>query len=217
MQTRNAAILSLGLLLAASAVAKNKSEKPFPDYILRAKTVAVIVDPSAGMSVDDPQANQVARRDVEKALQSWGRFQPVVTTQGADLIIVVRRGHAQVVDDTITDPRQNSRPGDIIPTDNGIGVGAQQGRSPGGSSGGIPNTGPMGAQGPAHPQVEVGATDDTFLVYKGDNLDPLDGPVGWRYMSKDALRPHSVPAVEEFRKAYAAADKAAAAAASKNP
>jgi hypothetical protein len=59
--------------------------------------------------------------------------------------------------------------------------------------------------------MEIGAVEDSFVVHKGDDLDPEDGPVGWRYVAKDGLRPHTVPAVDEFRKALAAAEKAAAA------
>jgi hypothetical protein len=50
------------------------------------------------------------------------------------------------------------------------------------------------------------------LVFDGTVAKPLDGVPGWRYMAKDGLRPHGVPAVDEFRKAVAAAEKAAAAA-----
>jgi hypothetical protein len=62
--------------------------------------------------------------------------------------------------------------------------------------------------------MEVGAVEDSFLVYDGTRKDPIDSPPGWRYTAKDGLRSHGVPAVDEFRKAVAAADKAAAA---KNP
>ena len=208
MQKRIAPSLVVGLLIATCAVAKNKTEKTLPEYILHARTVAVLVDPNAGISVEDPQANQIAQKDVETALLNWGRFFPVLSAQEADLIIVIRKGHGRLVDDTISDPRQNNRAGVINPTDTGVGIGAQHGRQPTTSaSGGADNN----SQGSAHPQTEMGSVEDTFLVYKGGVGHPLDSPVGWRYTAKDGLRPHTVPAVEEFRRALAEADKAAAA------
>jgi hypothetical protein len=209
MQKRIAASVVVGLLIATCVVAKNKTEKTLPDYILHARTVAVLVDPKAGISVeDDPWANQVAQKDVETALLNWGRFFPVLSAQEADLIIVIRKGHGRLVDDTISDPRQNNRAGVINPTDNGVGMGAQRGRQPTTSAPGVPDN---GSQGSAPTQMEIGSVEDTFLVYKGGVDHPLDSPAGWRYTAKDGLRPHTVPAVDEFRKALAAADKAAAA------
>ncbi|NYF92002.1 hypothetical protein RBB79_20205 [Tunturiibacter empetritectus] len=191
------------LLMATVAGAKNKAEKNVPDYILRAKTVNVMVDPGAGIDLKDPRANQVAQKDVETALLNWGRFQPVIFTQNVDLIIVICKGHKQVVDTTISDPRQNNRAGVIDPTANGVSVGAQHG-----NGAGMPDA---SSHEPTHPQTEIGTTEDTFFVYNGDAERPLEGPVGWSYVAKDGLRSHNVPAVEEFRKALAAADKAAAA------
>lgn len=208
MQKRIAASVVVGLLIATCAVAKNKTEKTLPDYILHARTVAVLVDPKAGIAVEDPWANQVAQKDVETALLNWGRFFPVLSAQEADLIIVIRKGHGRLVDDTISDPRQNNRAGVINPTDNGVGMGAQHGRQPTTSAPGVSDN---GSQGSAPTQMEIGSVEDTFLVYKGGVDHPLDSPVGWRYTAKDGLRPHTVPAVDEFRKALAAADKAAAA------
>jgi hypothetical protein len=173
------AVLALGacLLVVSFAGAKNKTEKGVPEYILRAKTVYVMVDPGAGIDVEDPRANQVAQKDVETALLNWGRFQPVILTQSVDLIIVIRKGHKQVADTTISDPRQNNRPGLIDPRTNGVSVGGQHG-----NGAGMPDA---SAHGPAHPQTEVGTTEDTFYVYNGDSERPLDGPVGWSYVAKD--------------------------------
>jgi len=37
----------------------------------------------------------------------------------------------------------------------------------------------------------------------------MDGAPGWRYVHKNGLHPHDVPAVAEFRKAFAEALKQA--------
>jgi len=221
------AFVTVSLLLGGTALAKGK-EKILPPYILQARTVAVIVDPSAGIDPEDPRANQVAQKDVETALMNWGRFTPVMGPEGADLIIVVRKGHGRLADATISDPRQNNRTGVINPTDNGIGVGGQRGPQPGlgGGDSGVrypqgqypggqstPGQSPQSAT--PTPQLEVGGVDDSFTVFDGKVAKPLNGAPGWRYMAPDGLRPHSVPAVEEFKKAVAAGEKAAAAAAKK--
>ena len=211
MKKHLSTLLMSGLLMAVPVLAKSK-DKTLPLYILQAHTVAVIIDPSAGVDPEDPQANRVAQHDVETALMNWGRFQRVMGPQGADLIIVIRKGHGRLVDATIRDPMQNNRPGAINATDNGIGVGVQNpSRQP---NMGDPNSaGPQTQPRPTtRPQMEIGGADDSFEVFDGTVAKPLNGSPGWRYTAPDGLRPHSVPAVEEFRKAVAAADKAAAAA-----
>jgi hypothetical protein len=195
-------------LLVTCAFAKDKTKTTLPVYVLHAQTVAVIIDPGAGMSIDDPRANQVAQKDVEAALLKWGRFEPVLSTQAADLIIVVRKGSGRLVDQTMPDPRQNNRVGAINPTDNGVSMGAQHGPQPGLS--GEPGLGSN--QGSPHPQTEIGQAEDSFAVFKGGE-NPLGAAPAWRYLARDGLSSPGVPAVAAFRKAVADADKAAA----KNP
>jgi hypothetical protein len=219
MPRRLPLFLMMSLLMAVPPLAKGKGDKALPPYILQARTVAVVVDPLAGIDPEDPRANQVAQKDVETALLNWGRFQPVIGTTGADLIIVIRKGHGRLVDTTISDPRQNDRAGVINPTDNGIGVGAQRGsQAPLGGpdgSGRYPQGQSLPGQSPQpqtpQPQMEIGGADDSFVVFDGKTAKPLDSSPGWRYMARDGLRSHNVPAVDEFKKAVAAADKAAAA------
>jgi len=207
MYTRASGLVAVVLLAVSPSFAKDKTKPTLPPYVLTARTVAVVVDPDAGMSVDNPQANQIAQKDVETALLNWGRFDPTISTQVADLIIVVRKGHGRLVDETIPDPRQNSRAGVINPTDNGISVGAQHGSQSNPSSASTSNF--PASQSPS--QTEIGAVDDSFVVYKGGGVgNPLDSPPAWRYVAKDGLRPHNVPAVDAFRKAVAEAEKAAA-------
>jgi len=201
---RRASTLFLMCLVASVGFAKDKNKGVLPVYVLQAHTVAVIIDPSAGISVEDPRENEVAQKDVETALLQWGRFEPVVGTRLADLIIVVRRGNRHLIDETIPDARQNNRPGAINTTDNGISVGGQRPQQPGLPGDSAPGSGQRG------PQSEIGATDDSFVVYRGNVDHPLDTPSAWRYVSADGLLPHSVPAVTAFKKAVADAEKAAA-------
>ena len=121
MQRRVSAALVTGLMVvmgafATGSFAKNKNDKSLPPYIVNAHTIAVVIDPSAGVSLDDPRANEVARKDVETALLNWGRFMPMTGTPGADLIIVIRKGHAKTVDDTVIGPPTKLTPMPSIPS-----------------------------------------------------------------------------------------------------
>jgi hypothetical protein len=185
-------------LLATLGFAKDKKKNILPTYVLRAQTVAIIIDPNAGFTVDDPQANRVAQRDVEAALLNWGRYNPILQTNDADLIVVVRKGNGRIVNDTIHDPRQNNRPGSVIPADNGASISGQHG------------THTNQPDQEATPQMEIGQTDDSFVVYEGGGDRPLVRAPVWRYVAKDGLLAPAVPAVDAFRKAVADADKAAA-------
>lgn len=208
MPHRASILLPMTLLIASLCFAKDKNKSPLPFSVLRAQTVAVVVDPDAGISLEDPLANQTAQKDVETALLKWGRFETVLDVRSADLIIVVHKGHGHLVDDTISDPRQNNRPGVINGTDNTATIGAQHG-----PQGGLPDASNSGTASPSspHSQAEIGTPDDSFALYQGGGTNPLDNPPIWRYVTKDGLRSHDVPAVEQFRKAVAETEKAAAA------
>jgi hypothetical protein len=57
--------------------------------------------------------------------------------------------------------------------------------------------------------MEVGSSDDMFEVFRADIYAGHDAPV-WQYVAKDGLKPPSVTAVEQFRKAVEESEKAAA-------
>ncbi|MBB5055531.1 hypothetical protein HDF16_000200 [Granulicella aggregans] len=195
--------------IAIAPLAGARTSKPIvPTYVLQAHTVAVVIDPDAGMSLDNPQANETARKDVETALANWGRFTTVLGPEQADLVIVLRKGNEKAVSETVPAPRQNSRPGVITPTQDGIGIGGQQGQQPGGMGGA--GDGPANGTRGSAPQLEVGKTDDSFIVYAGNVDHPLDGNAGWRWVRREGLHSHDVPAVVEFRKAIEEAEKQAA-------
>ena len=103
MSVRRLSLSATGLVLTAPLWGKSKEEKTLPTYVLTAHTVAVMVDPQAGIDVEDPRANQIAQKDVETALANWGRYEMVMRPEAADLVIVIRKGHSRLVDGD--DPR----------------------------------------------------------------------------------------------------------------
>jgi len=196
--------VALALLLSGSAGAKDKNKSSLPEYILRSQTVRVVIDPDAGEPIDNPNANAIARENVEKALTEWGRFRLLMDGQESDLVIVVRTRNGNATRPTIKGGPIDQRPGVAQGTDSSIRIGGQQGRPPMNDPGMDPQY-PQ-TQGP-HIANEVGSKDDSFVVYRGDVVDPLDAPAAWRYSAKNCLGAPQVTAVEEFRKAIAEAEK----------
>src|SRR5271156_760042 len=96
-------LLAVTAIILCSALASGKDKKKaiLPADVLKARTVLVVVDPSAGVDVRDPNANRIARADVEKALDQWGRFTLVQEGSTADLIITVRKGDGKLIQPTI--------------------------------------------------------------------------------------------------------------------
>src|ERR1700733_15663378 len=65
MSYRGVLTLSLLLLSCLVVAAKDKKKATQPRDVLQAHTAWVIIDPHAGMDLTDPNANRIAREDVE--------------------------------------------------------------------------------------------------------------------------------------------------------
>jgi hypothetical protein len=198
--------MALALALAAGMGSAKKKEKVLlPDFVLKAQTVVVLILPDAGEPMNDPFANRKAQEEVEKALMKWGRYRLTQDASTADLVIGVKKGSDKIANPTINGGPVDTRPGTIETTDNQIRIGAQQGRPPNGPESGDAT----GTSGRASPGMEVGSSDDVFEVFRADIYAGHDAPV-WQYVAKDGLKPPSVTAVEQFRKAVEESEKAAA-------
>jgi hypothetical protein len=203
--SRMSVLLSLALLITPLTAAKDKA--PLPAYVLSAQTVVVVIHPDAGEPLSDLNANRKALEDVEKALVKWGHFRLVMESQTADLVITVRKGSGRAVSPTIKGGPIDNRPVVLQPNDSGgIRVGVQRGHPPDLTQ--RPTAGPKDT-GPRI-GTEAGAAEDMLEVYRGGTEYPLDGPVVWRYMAKDALRSPDVPAVQQFQKAVEQTQKVVA-------
>ena len=192
-------------LAAGMATAKKKEKVLLPDFVLKAETVVVLILPDTGEPMNDPFANRKAQEEVEKALMKWGRFRLSQDASTADLVIGVRKGSDKIANPTINGGPVDSRPGTIETTDNQIRIGVKQGTPPNGPESGDASS----PEGRASPGMEVGSSDDMFEVFRADIYNGHDAPV-WRYVAKDGLKPPSVTAVEQFRKAIEEAERAAA-------
>jgi hypothetical protein len=195
-------VLFTVVLFFSCLTALADKKKALPAYVLKARTISVLVDPQAGIALEDPLANQTARGEVEKAIMKWGRFTVVFEGMEPDLIIVVRKGQGRRVQPTISSgPIPSDGPVIVQPADPGIRIGAQ-GRPPNSTQTSPRESGP-------HPQVEAGPTEDMFVLYEGgvDHPQRLDRPPVWRYLANDALHSPDVPAVAEFRKLIEESEK----------
>ncbi len=202
--------LAVAAIILCSALASAKKKAVLPADVLQARTVLVIVDPTAGVDARDPNANRAARANVEKALDQWGRFTLVQDGITADLVITVRKGNGKLIQPTIGGTPINGTPpvsGDSTstPTQSTTRAGVRWGT-------GNPNDPSNAGTQPSTPgpQIEAGSPQDMFVVYRGStnpNWSPLDAPPVWRYSAKDALESPSVPAVEVFRKLVAESEK----------
>jgi len=187
-------VFCIAIATAALSFANEKKKPVLPATILEARTVTVIIDPDAGVSTDAPLANKTAQDDVEKAFANWGRFKPIMSGMGPDIVVVIRKGNGKMLQPTIHGGGSpNDEPVVIQPNDNGIRIGGQKGK-PAGTSQNDPE------MGKPVPGATVGATEDSFAVFDGNAADPTTNAPMWRYVAKNALHSHDVPAVGEFRK-----------------
>ncbi|MGA2690085.1 MAG: hypothetical protein ABSE85_18645 [Candidatus Korobacteraceae bacterium] len=197
------------VLLAAVA---NAQQQPIPQTykldILDARTIAVVAYPS--QAAEDPQENQRSRLEVQNAMREWGRYQVVADAGVADLIMVVRKGHAQAA--TIGGPTGTS-PVTVGPLDSGVNIGVHRGQNPT-----LSRTDSSQVSSQPRPGSEVGSAADLLEVYRGHQplpgdasrdatQYPLDETPVWTYTAKDALKSPKIEAVTEFRKAVEAAEK----------
>src|ERR1700739_3205207 len=110
MLYRRGFVVSVMLVCCLCANGKDKKKALLPADVLRAQTVLVMVDPDAGVDIQDPNANRIARENVERALVKWGRLTPLPGDSTADLIIVIRKGNGKVAEPTIGGTPVNETP-----------------------------------------------------------------------------------------------------------
>jgi hypothetical protein len=194
-------VLAVLLLLTPPADAKSKKKQVLPDYVLRAQTVTMVVDPDSGEPLTNPTANMTAQDNVEKALLKWGRFKLVMDVATADLVVVVRKGYAG--GPVVSNSPADDRPVIYQPTGGDARIAGQHGTPPDLNN---PGAHPPPDRGPQL-SSETGPSEDTFEVYPGEVEYPLDAAPLWRYMAKDALSAPKVAAVEQFRNAVNESEK----------
>ena len=203
---RSAWLLPFVLLASLAGAQQTPIPQPYRRDILDARTIAVVADPTS--AARDSQENQRARLEVEAALRNWGKYQVVSEGGNPDLIMVVRKGHAQAatIGGTTTPPPVLVGP---VGSD-GANIGIHRGQNPPLSQPNSSGTRPGLAS-------EVGSAEDLLDIYLGSTplpgearnptQHPLDEPPVWSYTGTDALKSPKLEAVAQFRKAVEAAEK----------
>lgn len=203
MSVRSRCYIAFAIVVVCSTIATPKDKKDksrvLPDLIVNAHTAAVVIEPRASEPLTNPGLNRNAQEDVEQALSRWGRIRPVVDPTTADLVIVIRKG-SKGVGPTVRGGPLDQRPVILQPTDGNIRIGGQVGRPP-------------LSQDPSdtwnRPQLGNGAqySEDLFEVHIGNQPYPLDSPILWEFVGKDALKAPKIPALKALRAAIEESEK----------
>lgn len=205
MSARRLGVLALVVIFAGSlGIAKDKTKNSLPDYVLKARTVVVVLTPEPDRPLTDAVQDRIVQEDVEKAFVQWGRLQPVYNVQSADLVIAVRKGTGKSLNPTVSNVPPDGRSVVVAPAGRGgVMVGGQQGPPD------LSNDPALGRPQTTQPQVgtEIRPSDDTFEVYRGGVEYPLDSVPVWRYAGRGVLYSPNVPAVSHFREAIEKAEK----------
>ena len=194
------------LVVSLAGAQQKPISQPYRRDILEARTIAVVADPAS--AARDSQENQRARLEVESALRNWGKYQVVSEGGNPDLIMVVRKGHAEAatIGGTTTPPPVLVGPAGS----DGVNIGIRRGQNP-----------PLSQPNPSGTRPglgsEAGSAEDLLDVYLGSTplpgdarnptQHPLDEPPAWSYTGTDALKSPNLEAVAQFRKAVEAAEK----------
>ena len=146
------------VLLAAFAHAQQKPiSQTYKRDVLDARTIAVVAYPSR--AAPDLRKPAIATLEVESAMRQWGRYQVVPDAEFADLIMVVRKGHAQTA--TLGGPT-GAGPVIIDPVDSGVNIGVHRGQNPT-----LSRTDTSQVSSQPRTGAEVGSADDLLEVYRG--------------------------------------------------
>ena len=198
-------VATLAVSMGSAALAKKKDKAPLPEVVVKAQSVAVLILPGTRESIADPVGNRTAQQDVEKAFMKWGRYQLKQEAFTADLVIGVRKGTGTVASPTVGGPIPDTRPGTIETTDNAIRIGVQKGQPPDET-----RSGDAGAAGTNGRGVQDGGAEDVIEVFLGGDGYKADSAPIWVCRKVDGLRPPTMSAVEQFRKAVEETEKAIA-------
>jgi hypothetical protein len=198
-------VATLAVSMGSAALAKKKDKAPLPEVVVKAQSVAVLILPGTRESIADPVGNRTAQQDVEKAFMKWGRYQLMQEAFTADLVIGVRKGTGTVASPTVGGPIPDTRPGTIETTDNAIRIGVQKGQPPDET-----RSGDAGAAGTNGRGVQGGGAEDVIEVFLGGDGYKADSAPIWVCRKVDGLRPPTMSAVEQFRKAVEETEKAIA-------
>lgn len=202
-------LLASVVLVSAVGAQQKPISLTYQRDILDARTIAVIAYSSPQLGAQNLQENQRARLEVQTALLKWGKYQ-VADTDTADLIVVVRKGHAQA-----STVGGTTNPGPVVfdPGDSGTNISIHHGQNQ-------PLSRTESSQQISHPRLgsEAGSAEDLLEIYLGrkplagdasrnTTQYPLDEPPVWFYTAKDALKSPKIEAVVEFKKAVGAAEQ----------
>ncbi len=167
-------LMLLASLAFPLAQAKPKKANVPPAIFGQAKYVYVETPDGDAFTPGLLPEDRQAIFDVEKAIQSWNRYQLTPGRGQAELIFVVRTGRVASATVHAGLSTSNRAP------NSGVGPGANpQGSSAGGG-------------------VEVGPPDDLLWVYMRNADGTLSAPI-WTKSEPEGLRSHSVPLLEEVR------------------